>query len=137
MHALLGQNTLSLTLLGCFLLWVALQPMQVWDASWQAGRHWPGAYPQQPPWLQSEANLNTANTEEKVKESLICPDNGRAKGYPSKLLRNAKLEPQPKKRASVNVWAPVLAQILNAAIQVGLFPSQVDSGLVTLVFLKR
>ena len=76
---------------------------------------------------------NAANTAEEFRESLTGPHNGPAKlmrGFPSEVMRCMKIELQPKKRASVNVWAPVLAQVLNAAIQMGLIPSHVDGGLV-------
>ena len=83
--------------------------------------------------LQYAACLNAANTAEKFRESLTGPHNGPAKlimGFPSELMRYIKIELQPKMRASVNVMAPVLAQVLNAAVQMGLIPSHVDGGLV-------
>ena len=63
--------------------------------------------------------------EEEVREALFGLHNGRAKGVqglPSELLRYAKLEPDPEKPPSVNVLAPVLAVVLNAAFHVGLKP---------------
>ena len=97
----------------------------------------PGAYPQQP--LQPAACLNDSITEEEVTQGLDELHNGRAKGVqgiPSELLRYAKLHPEPKKPAPVNVLAPVLAEVLNAAFQVGIIPRQVNGGLVTPVFKK-
>ena len=117
---------------------VSLQPVQMWDdyldklANMGQMRdcvlpH--AAYPQQP--LQHAACLKVAISEEEVQEALIGLHNGRAKGVqglPSELLRYAKLEPDPEKPPPVNVLAPVLAVVLNAACQVGLIPSVVNDG---------
>ena len=51
-------------------------------------------------------------------------------------LLYAKVGATAKKRASVIVWTPVLAQILNAALPVGLIPSHVHGGLMSLVVKK-
>ena len=95
------------------------------------------AYPQQP--LQPAACLNAPISEEEVGEALIGLHNGRAKGVqglPSELLRYAKLERDPEKPPPVNVLAPILTTVLNAAFEVGFIPNEVNGGLVTPVFKK-
>ena len=100
------------------------------------------AYPQQP--LQPAACLNVAisehyELEDEIEHALIGLHNGRAKGVqglPSELLRYAKLELDPKKPPPVNVLAPILKAILNAAFEVGFIPSEINGGLVTPVFKK-
>ena len=125
---------------------VSLQDVHVWDAYLDNLADIgqvdncllpPGAYPQQP--LEPAACLNDAISEEEVIEGLSELHNGRAKGMqgvPSEFLRYAKLEPEPRKPAPVNVLAPVLTAVLNTAFQVGIIPSQVNGGLVTPVFKK-
>ena len=76
------------------------------------------AYPQQP--LQPAECLNTPISEEEVLDGLQRLHNGRAKeqqGLPSELLRYAKLVPEEGKPAPVNVLAPVLTDVFDAAFQ--------------------
>ena len=95
------------------------------------------AYPQQP--LQPAECLNVPISEEEVLDGLQRLHNGRAKGQqglPSELLRYAKLVPEKGKPAPVNVLAPVLTNVLNAAFQSGFIPPDINGGLVTPVFKK-
>ena len=57
-------------------------------------------------------------------------------GLPSELLRYAKLTPEEGKPAPVNVLAPVLTDVLNATIQSGSIPTDINGGLITPVFKK-
>ena len=43
---------------------------------------------------------------------------------------------EPKMPALPDVLAPILKQVLNAAIHVGLIPGQENDGLVTAIFRK-
>jgi hypothetical protein len=89
--------------------------------------------------LEPAACLNVAISVEEVEKALTGLHNGRAKGMqglPSELLRYAKLEPDPEKPPPVNVLAPVLTEVLNAAFQVGVVPAEVNGSLVTPVFKK-
>ena len=52
------------------------------------------------------------------------------------LFRNTELEPKPHDSPAVDVLAPVLTAVLNAAFQVGVIPIEVNGGLVTPVFKK-
>lgn len=125
---------------------ISLQPVQTWDAYLEKladigqvqERVVPlAAYPQQS--LEPAACLNAAISEEEVGEALTGLHNGRAKGVqglPSELLRYAKPARDPGEPPSVNVLAPILTGVLNAAFQVGLIPSEVNGGLVTPVFKK-
>ena len=91
----------------------------------------PPAYLQDP--LEPAASMNVAISEEAVREGLIGLHNGHAKGMqglPLELLRCAEPKPDPDKPPPVRQLAPVLTQILNAAFQADIVPSQ-DGGLVT------
>ena len=95
------------------------------------------AYPQQ--LVQPAKCLNNPISEEEVLDGLQRLHNGRAKGQqglPSELLRYAKLIPEEGKPAPVNVLAPVLTAVLNAAFQSGSIPPDINGGLVTPVFKK-
>ena len=95
------------------------------------------AYPQQP--LQPAECLNDPISEEEVLDGLQRLHNGREKGQqglPSELLWYAKLLPEEGKPAPVNVLAPVITNVLNAAFQSGSIPPDINGGLVTPVFKK-
>ena len=125
---------------------VSLQPVQVWDAYLDEladiGRVEnpalpPAAFPQH--LLDPAACLNVAVSEEEVQDGLIALHNGRAKGVqgvPSELFRYAKPEPAPGQPAPLNVLAPIVTEVLNAAFRAGTVSSQVNGGLVTPVFKK-
>ena len=125
---------------------VSLQPVQTWDhflenlAGCSQGHISDiplAAYPQQP--LQPAACLNAAISVEEVGIALVGLHNGRAKGMqglPSELLRYAQLESTPGGPPPVNILAPILAKVLNAAFQGGIVPSAVNGSLITPVFKK-
>ena len=120
--------------------------VQVWDAyldrladigQVQNSALPPAAFPQHP-W-EPAACHNVAISEEEVQDGLTALHNGRAKGVqgvPSELFRYAKPEPAPGQPAPVNVLAPIVTEVFNAAFQAGIIPSQVNGGLVTPVFKK-
>lgn len=85
------------------------------------------------------AGLNVAITLGEVSDGLKRLHNGRAhgpQGYPAELLRYAKQAAQPSEPPPVNVLAPLLVTVLNAAFHSGQLPASSNGSLITPVFKK-